>query len=83
MNKDTPFGGSGTTAGGGFVKLIIIDRFQSVAVFFVVFFLILEESVSLESICSMLNDVVGFPGGSVVENPPASAGDAGLIPGLG
>ena len=31
----------------------------------------------------MLNDVVGFPGGSVVENPPASAGDAGLIPGLG
>ena len=31
----------------------------------------------------MLNDVVGFPGGSVVENPPASAGDAGLIPWLG
>ena len=24
-----------------------------------------------------------FPGGSVVENPPTSAGDAGLIPGLG
>ena len=31
----------------------------------------------------MLNDVVGFPGGSVVENPPASAGDAGLNPGSG
>ena len=25
----------------------------------------------------------GFPGGSVVKNPPASAGDVGLIPGLG
>ena len=25
----------------------------------------------------------GFPGGSVVKNPPANAGDAGLIPGLG
>ena len=26
---------------------------------------------------------LGFPGGSVVKNMPASAGDAGLIPGLG
>ena len=26
---------------------------------------------------------VGFPGASVVENPPANAGDAGLIPGSG
>ena len=25
----------------------------------------------------------GFPGGSVVKNPPASGGDAGLIPGWG
>ena len=25
---------------------------------------------------------MGFPGGSVVKNPPASAGDAGSIPGL-
>ena len=25
----------------------------------------------------------GFPSGSVVQNPPANAGDAGLIPGLG
>jgi len=24
---------------------------------------------------------MGFPGGSVVKNPPADAGDAGLIPG--
>ena len=26
---------------------------------------------------------MGFPGGSVVKNPPANAGDVGLIPGLG
>ena len=25
----------------------------------------------------------GFPGASVVKNPPTSAGDAGLIPGSG
>ena len=25
----------------------------------------------------------GFPGGSVVKNPPANAGDPGSIPGLG
>ena len=25
----------------------------------------------------------GFPSGSVVQNPPASAGDVGLIPGAG
>ena len=25
----------------------------------------------------------GFPSGTVVKNPPASAGDVGLIPGLG
>ena len=28
-------------------------------------------------------DIAGFPGGSVVKNPPANAGDVGLIPGLG
>ena len=27
--------------------------------------------------------VLGFPGDSVVKNPPANAGDTGLIPGLG
>ena len=26
---------------------------------------------------------LGFPGGSVVKNPPASAGDTASIPGLG
>ena len=29
------------------------------------------------------NSIQGFPGGAVVESPPASAGDAGLSPGLG
>ena len=27
--------------------------------------------------------MVGFPGGLVIKNPPANAGDAGSIPGLG
>ena len=27
--------------------------------------------------------VLSFPGGSVVKNPPANAGDMGSIPGLG
>ena len=27
------------------------------------------------------NEVMGFPGGSVVKNPPVSAGDMGSIPG--
>ena len=27
--------------------------------------------------------LMGFPGGSEVKNPPANAGDLGLIPGLG
>ena len=26
---------------------------------------------------------MGFPGGSAVKNPPANAGDSGLIPGTG
>ena len=28
-------------------------------------------------------NMLGFPGGAVVENPPANAGDMGLSPGLG
>ena len=27
--------------------------------------------------------MLGFPGGAVVKNPPATAGDPGSIPGLG
>ena len=29
------------------------------------------------------NNCLGFPGGAVVENPPANAGDTGSSPGLG
>ena len=29
------------------------------------------------------NIIEGFPGGAVVENPPANAGDMGSSPGLG
>ena len=29
------------------------------------------------------NKFTGFPGGAVVENPPAKAGDTGSIPGPG
>ena len=30
-----------------------------------------------------LIELKGFPDGSVVKNPPANAGEAGLVPGLG
>ena len=33
--------------------------------------------------CTISNDGRGFPGGSVVKNPPANAGNMGLISGLG
>ena len=32
---------------------------------------------------SIKTNVKGFPGGAVVENPPANAGDTGSSPGLG
>ena len=32
---------------------------------------------------SLKTDVLGFPGGAVVENLPANAGDMGSSPGLG
>ena len=34
-------------------------------------------------ILTVLNTQQGFPGGAVVENPPANAGDTGSSPGLG
>ena len=39
--------------------------------------------MSYDYICSSAQDVLGFPGGSVVKNPPANAGDMGSIPGSG
>ena len=43
---------------------------------------------TLGDICSLdldkcIKTRMGFPGGSLVKNPPANAGDAGLIPGSG
>ena len=37
----------------------------------------------LLDVCSSRDYEAGFPGGSVVKNPPAAAGDAGSIPGWG
>ena len=36
-----------------------------------------------QAILVSLNFKLGFPGRSVVKNPPANAGDVGLIPGSG
>ena len=35
------------------------------------------------ALSSLLQYSQGFPGGSAVKNPPADAGDVGLIPGSG
>ena len=37
----------------------------------------------MENVCHGVSRLEGFPGGSVVKNLPANAGDVGLIPGLG
>ena len=37
----------------------------------------------LKFICTSVSMLLGFPGGSVVQNSPANAGDKGLIPGSG
>ena len=42
----------------------------------------LKQSL-LCSMCSIRNGSLGFPGGAVVENLPANAGDTGSSPGLG
>ena len=42
-----------------------------------------EGSPDLVFSWKLQNVLTGFPGGSVVKNPPANAGDTGLTPGLG
>ena len=37
----------------------------------------------MENVCHGVSRLEGFPGGSVVKNLPANAGDVGSIPGLG
>ena len=44
------------------------------------------ETLDFKRACSQMclkTCVWGFPGGAVVENPPANAGDTGLSPGPG
>ena len=42
-----------------------------------------SESLKPIFVYTSINCKLGFLGGSVVKNPPANAGDVGLIPGLG
>ena len=46
-------------------------------------FLFYKMKVSLRTFLGLFIPSLSFPSGSVVENPPASARDAGSIPGLG
>ena len=47
----------------------------------------LDIQYAIAQKCHMLGlinkDLLGFPGGAVVKNPPANAGDTGWSPGLG
>ena len=43
----------------------------------------MKSKESLQSLSRVPLSQMGFPGNSVVKNPPASAGDTGLITGLG
>ena len=40
-------------------------------------------STSLKYYHTKITEAGGFPGGTVVKNPPANAGDTGLSPGPG
>ena len=42
-----------------------------------------KAKISLKSIPALKMEILGFPGGAVVENLPANAGDTGSSPGLG
>ena len=37
----------------------------------------------MNGITALIKEALGFPGGAVVENLPANAGDTGSSPGLG
>ena len=39
--------------------------------------------ITLEKIDLLYNWCLGFPGGTVIKNPPANAGDMGSVPGSG
>ena len=44
------------------------------------YWFLLDNNINQSSV-NIITSLLGFPGGSVVENLPASAGDAGMIPG--
>ena len=44
-------------------------------------FLVVQQMAS--SLWALVSSSWGFPGGTVVKNPPANAGDSGSIPGSG
>ena len=43
----------------------------------------IEKGTKYDNIFENKNILLGFPGGAVVENLPANAGDTGSSPGLG
>ena len=43
----------------------------------------LLKMINILKFFSKINWIGGFPGGAVVKNPPANAGDVGSSPGLG
>ena len=47
------------------------------------YYLITLNSSKISDNNLSLNSALSFPGGSVVKNPPANAGEAGSIPGSG
>ena len=61
------------------MKDFYLCTFQNQTFFFFNNFIISLPQISLAATI----DRICFPGGSGVKNPPASAGDAGSIPGLG
>ena len=56
-------------------------QFHSYSITIWVYWLILISIVFFDE--ASFGRISGFPGGAVVENPPANAGDTGVIPGLG
>ena len=43
----------------------------------------MQTRTGIQGVYAKIIISLGYPGGSVVKNPPANAGDTGLIPGLG
>ena len=43
----------------------------------------IRDTILVKNLCLKYQQIWGFPGGAVVENLPANAGDTGSSPGLG